>query len=88
MVMMSVTGCKRNVNSERPRVEDLMRPLVDQVVLARIRGEYLEMPGLSLKAAQLQRFCGVEREVCKHVLDALVEGNFLLLKSDGVYARA
>lgn len=64
-----------------------MRPLIDQDILARIRGEYREMPGLSLKAAQVQRLCGVEREACKHVLDALVEENFLLLKSDGIYAR-
>ena len=64
-----------------------MRPLVDQDVLARIRAEYREMPGMSLKAAQVQRLCGVERELCKHVLDALVEENFLRLRSDGVYAR-
>ena len=64
-----------------------MRLLVDQDILARIRGEYQEMPGLTLKAAQVQRLCGVEREVCKHVLDALVEQNFLRLKSDGIYVR-
>lgn len=62
-------------------------PPVDQDVLARIRGEYREMPGLTLKAAQVQRLCGVEREACKHVLDTLVEERFLRLKSDGMYAR-
>ena len=61
--------------------------LVDQQVLERIRGEYLEMPGLSLKADQVQRLCGVEREPCKHVLDTLVKRNFLRLKSNGAYAR-
>lgn len=64
-----------------------MSLLIDQDVLARIRAEYLEMPGLTLKAAQVQRLCGVERELCKHVLDALVDGKFLRLRSDGVYAR-
>lgn len=64
-----------------------MRPLIDQAILARIRGEYREMPGLSLKAPQVQRLCGLERDVCKHVLDALVEENFLRLRSDGIYAR-
>ena len=59
----------------------------DQQVLERIRAEYLEMPGLSLKAGQVQRLCGVERELCKNVLDALVDAKFLRLKSDGAYGR-
>ena len=59
----------------------------DQQVLERIRAEYLEMPGLSLKADQVQRLCGVERELCKNVLDALVNANFLRRKSDGAYGR-
>jgi hypothetical protein len=64
-----------------------MHTSVDQQVLVRIRAEYLEMPGLRLKAAQVQRLCGVERELCKDILDALVERKFLCLKSDGTYAR-
>src|SRR5256885_16506125 len=40
----------------------VMHTLVDHAVLERIRAEYLEMPGLSLKADQVQRLCGVERE--------------------------
>jgi hypothetical protein len=59
----------------------------DQQILERIRAEYLEMPGLSLKAEQVQRLRGVERELCKNVLDALVETRFLRLKSDGAYGR-
>jgi len=59
----------------------------DQQVLERIRAEYLEMPGLSLKAGQVQRLCGVERELCKNVLDALVDAKFLRLTSDGAYGR-
>lgn len=59
----------------------------DQQVLERIRAEYLEMPGLNLKADQVQRLCGVERELCKNVLDALVNANFLRRKSDGAYGR-
>ena len=59
----------------------------DQQVLERIRAEYLEMPGLNLKPDQVQRLCGVERELCKNVLDALVNAKFLRLKSDGAYGR-
>lgn len=53
----------------------------------RIRAEYLEMPGLRLKLAQVQRLCGVERVACQGVLDMLVAKKFLCLKPDGTYAR-
>lgn len=56
--------------------------------LKRIRAEYLEMPGLRLTLEQAQRLCGVERALCKTVLDALVHEKFLCVKSDGAYARA
>ena len=56
-------------------------------ILERVRAEFLEMPGLRLKLEQVQRLCGVERAVCKHVLDSLVDGEFLCVKPDGVYAR-
>jgi hypothetical protein len=63
-----------------------MHTSADQQVLERIRAQYLEMPGLSLKADQAQqRLCGIERELCKDILDALVERRFLYLKSDGTY---
>jgi hypothetical protein len=64
-----------------------MHTSANQQVLERIRAEYLEMPGLTLKAGQIQRLCGVERQLCKDILDALVERKFLCLRSDGRYAR-
>ena len=57
-------------------------------LVTRIRGEYLEMPGLRLTLEQAQRLCGVERMLCKTVLDALVEAKFLCVKPNGAYARA
>ena len=56
-------------------------------MLTRIRGEYLQMPGLRLTMAQAQRFCGVERTLCQRVLGTLVETGFLCVKKDGTYAR-
>ena len=53
----------------------------------RVRAEFLEMPGLRLTPAQVQRFCGVDAEVCSLVLDALVGANFLCFHADGTYAR-
>ena len=57
------------------------------VLLTRIRAEYLEMPGLRLTLAQAQRLCGIERALCMAVLDALVADKFLCVKSNGMYAR-
>ena len=54
-------------------------------LVTRIRGEYLEMPGLRLTLEQAQRLCGVERTLCKRVLDALVET--MCVRTDGAYAR-
>ena len=56
-------------------------------LLRRIRAEYLEMPGLRLTLEQAHRFCGVERALCKAVLDALVAEKFLCVKANGTYAR-
>jgi hypothetical protein len=56
-------------------------------LLTRLRAEYLEMPGLRLTPEQAQRLCGVERALCKTVLDVLVADKFLCVKSGGAYAR-
>jgi response regulator of citrate/malate metabolism len=55
--------------------------------LARVRAEFLEMPGLRLTAAQVGRLCGLERTLCRTVLDALVDARFLRVSADGIYAR-
>jgi hypothetical protein len=57
-------------------------------VLNRVRSEYLEMPGLTLKSAQVQRLCGIDHTACKVVLDALVDAGFLTLRDDGSYSRS
>jgi hypothetical protein len=56
-------------------------------LLARIRAEYLEMPGLCLTLEQMQRLCGVDRTLCEFVVNSLVEAKFLCLKSTGAYGR-
>ena len=55
--------------------------------LERLRAEYLEMPGLRLSVAQIERLCGVDRIVCQAVLDALVDARILRVNPDGTYAR-
>ena len=55
--------------------------------LERLRAEYLEMPGLRLSVAQVERLCGVDCTVCQAVLDALVDARVLRVNPDGTYAR-
>jgi hypothetical protein len=57
-------------------------------IVRRIYGEYLEMPGLRLKREQAQRLWGLDGATCEHLLDMLVENGFLCRHVDGRYARA
>lgn len=53
----------------------------------RIRGEFREMPGLTLTLAQATRLFSVDAARCERVLATLVEGG--VLSTDGrVFARA
>jgi hypothetical protein len=56
--------------------------------LLRIRGEYLEMPGLRLTPGQTQRLWGLDRPTCDALLAALVEASFLRSTPDGAFVRA
>jgi hypothetical protein len=64
------------------------RPVVtQQEILKRIRGEYLEMPGLRLSHVQAQRLWGLDAETCTELLDILVQSGFLCRSSNGAYGR-
>lgn len=65
-----------------------MNPFFDQRVFDRLRAEYLEMPGLTLTIAQIERLCGIEPGECQPVLDALVQASFLRVNADGTYVRS
>jgi hypothetical protein len=56
-------------------------------ILKRIRGEYAEMPGLSLNQAQAQRLFGVDPGTCCELLGALVDEGFLSRTARGTYLR-
>jgi len=53
----------------------------------RVRAEYLEMPGLRLRADQIRRLCAIEQSLCDVALAWLVRTGFLSLKPDGCYIR-
>jgi hypothetical protein len=56
-------------------------------MLQRIRGEFVEMPGLRLTAAQAQRLWGLERPKCEELLKVLVKDNFLSQTRDGSFIK-
>ena len=56
-------------------------------LLERIRGEFLEMPGLRLTPAQACRLWALDRRQCDVVLRMLVDGHFLRQTSDGSFIR-
>ena len=58
-----------------------------QDVVRRIRGEYLEMPGLRLTAEQARRLWRLDETACEAVLGALVDARFLAKTRDGAFVR-
>ena len=57
-------------------------------MLRRVKGEFLEMPGLRLTEAQARRLWGLDAAMCSALLKSLVESNFLFRTRDGAFMRA
>ena len=57
------------------------------VLVRRVRGEFLEMPGLRLTTAQACRLWGMEPTVCTSLLHGLVDEQFLFQTRDGAFIR-
>jgi hypothetical protein len=62
-----------------------MSPNID--LLNRVRGEFIEMPGLRLRIEQAQRLLNLDRPICESVLRSLVDAKFLRRFDDDLYAR-
>ena len=60
---------------------------VDSVV-ARVRGEYSEMPGLQLTCAQACRLWHMPASTCEKLLEQLVHDGFLCKTDKGAYIAA
>jgi hypothetical protein len=58
-----------------------------QDVVRRVRGEFLEMPGLRLTAQQARRMWRLDETACDAVLGALVDARFLAKTRDGAFMR-
>ncbi|RPI54995.1 MAG: hypothetical protein EHM55_09200 [Acidobacteria bacterium] len=57
-------------------------------ITERVRGEFREMPGLTLTVAQAGRLWSLDARTCREVLTELVETGFLCRKADGAFCRA
>ena len=56
-------------------------------LLCRIRGEYLEVPGLNLTRQQAKRLWALDDVTCDRLLKLLVESRFLRRTPSGTYVR-
>lgn len=56
-------------------------------LLTRIRGEFLEMPGLRLAPAQAARLWAMDRETSERALRTLVDAGFLWQTPGGLFLR-
>jgi hypothetical protein len=57
-------------------------------LIGRIRGEFLEMPGLRLTVRQASRLWGLDEGACRRVIDVLIGASFLRWTASGTVARA
>jgi hypothetical protein len=60
----------------------------DHDVVQRVRGEFLEMPGLRLTVDQARRLWRMTARECDRVLGALVAERFLARTRDGAFVRS
>ena len=60
---------------------------VPEDVVSRVRGEFLEMPGLRLTRQQALKLWRLDESLCDAALGALVEARFLARTRDGAFIR-
>lgn len=61
---------------------------VSDVILQRIYGEFLEMPGMRLTLSQARRLWGLDERTCQVLLEYLVDTKFLSRSAHGNYGRS
>ena len=59
----------------------------DDDILRRVRGEFIEMPGLRLTEAQAVRLWGLDPASCRKLLAVLVDAKFLFRTTSGAFMR-
>jgi hypothetical protein len=67
---------------------NVLSQIADAQVTERVRGEFREMPGLTLTLAQAGRLWSLDAETCADVLSQLVSTGFLCRRPNGAFCRA
>jgi hypothetical protein len=67
--------------------EFLTPPDTRALISERVRGEFREMPGLTLTLAQAGRLWSLDAVTCSEVLSQLVATGFLCRRADGAFCR-
>jgi hypothetical protein len=80
----ALTLISRTLAASRPNVDRRAQPARDLLV-ARVRGEFGEMPCLSLTIPQAMRLFGLREDVCRRVLGSLVTDGVLWKRADDRY---
>src|SRR4029079_7758828 len=75
----STTGWRRSGNCDRARSRAPCDVVPTDALLNRIRGEFLEMPGLRLTCEQAQRLYGLDPALCRRALWRLLPAAVPLL---------
>ena len=64
-----------------------MSPAELHGVVERVRGEFMEMPGLRLTVSQAARLWSLDSVICRRVIDTLVQVDFLRWTTAGTIAK-
>jgi len=71
--------------SAQPWTENRMPPTSFDSLVARVRGEYCEMPGLRLTVSQACRLWHVDVSTCEMLFEQLVREGFLYKTENSAY---
>jgi hypothetical protein len=69
-------------------IQHAIIPETKALIVERIRGEFREMPGLTLTAAQACRLWSLDMATCTEAFTRLIDAGYLWQKADGTYGRA
>jgi Fic family protein len=69
--------------AERARHDDSVT-----LLLCRVRGEFLELPGLRLTSAQASRLWALDHQTSQRILEGLTKAGFLVKTRENAYVRA
>lgn len=67
---------------------DFLTPDTQALITERVRGEFREMPGLTLTLAQAGKLWSLDAATCADVLSHLVSTGFLCRRNDGAFCRS